>query len=143
MRDLVGKKPMDESKIARRVVSEYILGMEKVFDIDSVEKDMEELRKWIKTPYVKVYSSALGGPENIAILITFSLDRKENWPHNILENSRYCKLYFKNTGVLELIAQGMRLPVKFRKARVKNVDESLKKIHQFIQKNIDKIVGGS
>lgn len=103
------------------------------FTYDELEQSVEKINKGIKAPYVHAYYSTLGGKQRPSILITFSLDNKKDWPQNILQNSRWVKLYFSNKGVLELNAQDYKLPKKFRKTKVKNVDEAIKKINKFIQ----------
>lgn len=103
------------------------------FTYDELEQSVEKIKKGIKAPYVHAYYSTLGGKQRPSILITFSLDNKKDWPQNILQNSRWVKLYFSNKGVLELNAQDYKLPKKFRKTKVKNVDEAIKKINKFIQ----------
>ena len=110
----------------RKYLNEDILDYENIYD------DVKLLQSKIKAPFVNVYSSALGGKKNVAILITFSLDDKKDWANKILENSRYVKLYFDNTGVIELTTQSNKLPKKWRKVRVKSVDDAISKINKFI-----------
>lgn len=103
-----------------------------VFDIEDVEKAVELLNMNIRAPHVYVYSSALGGPEHVTILIGFSLDPKPSWKHGILENSRYVKLYFANDGVITWISSGTGLK-KWRKTRTKSLDDAIKKINTWIK----------
>ena len=43
----------------------------------------------IDAPYMRVVHSSLGGQERVTILFVVSLDAKEDWANDILENSRY------------------------------------------------------
>lgn len=76
----------------------------KIFNIENVENFISELKQALKYPYINIYHSTLGGNDNISILLTLSLDHKENWPGNILENTRYLKLHIFNYGKLEFIS---------------------------------------
>ena len=45
-----------------------------IFDINTVEVFIHDLTNELKFPYIKMYHSALGGIENVSILLTISLD---------------------------------------------------------------------
>ena len=85
----------------------------------------------IEAPYVGAQVSTLGGKERVTILLVVSLDKKEDWSNHILENSRYMRFHFYNTGVLEEFS-GSRFSKKFRKTTVKSVAEAIAKINQYI-----------
>ena len=102
-----------------------------VFTVNDVDKWISGLKNNIKAPYVNVYSSNLGGDVNVAILITISIDEREEWKNKILENSKYVKLYLQNDGVLEYISGSL----KFRKTTVKDLKDATIKINKFIEKS--------
>jgi hypothetical protein len=106
----------------------------KVFDVNTAPVEVEKLQKGIKAPYVFVQKSALGGAENVSILITVSLDAKENWHNQILQNSRYFMIHFSNKGVMDQFSGNVSGKDRFRKTRVKSVDEALTKINAYIDR---------
>jgi hypothetical protein len=103
-----------------------------LFNIDTVKSDVEKIKENIKAPYVNAYYSSLGGEKNISVLVTVSLDEKETWANKILENSRYFKLHITNDGRLEMFTKSHKISEKFRKTKVKSVDEAINKINTFI-----------
>ena len=109
--------------------------MEKLFNIDNVEIVKNKIRENLKFPYVNIYHSTLGGNENISLLLTISLDNRECWSNQILENSAYIKLHILNYGVIELICKSRNLS-KFRKTRFKNIDDLIDKINSKVSKQV-------
>lgn len=105
----------------------------KVFDINTVENDVDILQKGIEAPYVKVQHSTLGGDINVSILITVSLDDKKEWRYGILQNSRYFMMHLYNNGTLELFSANTSRQLKFRKTKVKSIEEVLTKINKYIK----------
>lgn len=107
----------------------------KIFDVDNVKEVIKKMNVHIKAPYVGVQYSDLGGPQHVGIYLLISLDSKNDWPNNIIENSRYFRMSLSNEGKLELFSGGFHpqlKPYKFRKAQVKSVDNAIKKINDFI-----------
>jgi putative lipoic acid-binding regulatory protein len=96
---------------------------------DDVDKAIEEIQKGIKVPFLQVSKSALGKFASISIKI--SLDKKENWPGNIYQNSRYSQ-FFLNGNVLEQVTMDHGLKKKFRKAKVKALKDVVTKINKYI-----------
>jgi hypothetical protein len=106
----------------------------RIFDINNVKDNVEKIKKEIKAPYVGAQYSDLGGAHNVGIYIVVSLDDKKDWYNNILENSKYFRMSLSNEGKLELFSGSHLLrPYKFRKTKVKSVDEAIKKINAYIQ----------
>jgi hypothetical protein len=97
-------------------------------DIDSV---VTKLQTGIKAPWVRVNKSTLGGPTRASAMITVSLDPKKDWVNDILQNSRYFNMSYNIDGTMELFSGGRNMP-KFRRARVKNVEDAIERINKFI-----------
>jgi hypothetical protein len=98
---------------------------------------IQKLKDGIQAPHKNIYKSTLGGIERTSIMITLSLDPKEEWKNGILQNSRYCMFHYNVDGSLEQFSRQYNLP-KFRKTRVKSVDDAIAKINAYIN-----TVGGS
>lgn len=84
-------------------------------------------------PYITGYVSSLGGESRPSILLTTALQAKEQWPHGILENSKYAKWHIGHDGVMELIS-GHKV-AKFRKATVKNTHDVITKLYAWAEKS--------
>lgn len=93
---------------------------------------VEKLKAGITAPFTNIYKSSLGGLEHTAIMITVSLDSKEDWNHGILQNSRYFMMRYDTGGELEMFSGGGGFTGKFRKAKVKNVEDAIAKINKYI-----------
>lgn len=117
----------------RKIIREEIqkLNEQTIFDIESVKNDIKLLNKGIKAPFVVAKISMLGGKERVVIIIIISMNKKEDWPNNIFENSKYIKLNFSNTGELGLITQS-KFDKKFRKTKVKSINDAINKINKFL-----------
>ena len=103
-----------------------------VFNINTAKSVADHLKGTILAPVVGVQVSDLGGAKNVSILILVSLDKKEDWPNHILENSRYSRWHFYNDGTLEQFTRS-KIDMKFRKTRVKTVDEAMGKINTYLK----------
>lgn len=108
------------------------LNESQLFTVDDVEEWKSKLQKGIKAPFVNVKKSTLGGPQNVSIMITVSLDDKKDWPNKILQNSRYFNMQMENSGSLEQFTKSHRIEKKFRKSKFKSVDDAIKKINKYI-----------
>ena len=104
-----------------------------VLDIKDVDKWILEIEKGIDAPWIQVRKSALGGDENVAIMIKLSLDAEKNWPHRILHNSRYAMISLGANGKLEMFAKGRGLQ-NMRKTKFKTVKDAIQKINIWIKK---------
>lgn len=102
---------------------------ESVFTVDNINSWIEKLKQNIKAPYLQIETSTLGGIERPTIIITLSLDKKEEWKNNIFHNSRYMMLSLDYNGKLENFSGNM---LKMRKSTVKTVDDAITKINEFI-----------
>lgn len=102
-----------------------------VFDINNAEEWVAKLKSGINAPYTNIYKSTLGGAKNVSILITVSVDEKKDWKNGILQNSTYFNMHLDNDGSLEVFS-GYFKSSKFRKTRVKSVEEAIAKINKFV-----------
>lgn len=71
---------------------------------------------------------------NIDPTKTLDVKPRIDWENGIYQNSRFLILSLDWQGVLEEDARGSGLS-KFRKAKVKSIDEAVKKINDWIRKN--------
>ncbi len=98
----------------------------KLFDINTVETVVKQLNLTLRFPYVTVYSTSLGGAENVAIMVTISTTPKQLWTNGILENSKYAHIHIYNNGVVDHFS-GHKL--KLRKFTAKSVGQIVEKIN--------------
>jgi 3'-phosphoadenosine 5'-phosphosulfate sulfotransferase len=99
---------------------------------DAAEKMKAALAKVV--PFVNVKVSSLGGPTHVTLMLVVSLDPREQWNNNILENSRYFRMSISAEGVVEQFTKDYHIKEKFRKTRVKDVDGAIRKIEEYIKK---------
>jgi hypothetical protein len=102
----------------------------KLFTIDTILDNVQLVNNSLIAPYVNTTYSTLGGVTNISMMITISLDSKENWSNGILQNSRYAKFHLSNNGRLEMFAGNT--PKKMRRSIVSSMEEAIKKINKYI-----------
>ena len=102
----------------------------KLFTIDDVLEQVQLINKSLAAPYVDSTYSTFGGVSNISIMITISLDSKENWAGGILQNSRYAKFHLSNNGRLEMFAGST--PKKMRRSVIASVQDAIKKINTYL-----------
>jgi hypothetical protein len=100
--------------------------------VTSAKKIVGDVKQKINAPFVNAYASTLGGEENVSVLILVSLDKKGDWENNILENSRYARFHLENDGTLEQFTLS-RLGKKFRKTKVKDENDLIQKINNYIE----------
>lgn len=107
---------------------------ESLFDYESADETMKKMKMKINAPYISIQKSALGGKERTSIIITLSLDPKEEWENRILHNSRYLMWHISRDGTMELFRRGFVIKTKFRKQKAKTIDMVIKKINDYIFK---------
>lgn len=117
------------------------------FDKEDGKKLEAELnRKW-GVPHVGVQVSQLG--PSPTIMVTVSLDPKSTWKNGIFHNSRGMMFSVYPNGVIEQFYYSVRDPktleplkkLRFRKRRVKSLDEFVKKVGDYLQKVKKEVVG--
>jgi DNA-directed RNA polymerase subunit RPC12/RpoP len=105
-----------------------------VVSMDTVKEDVKKMQEKINAPWVHVQSSDLGGAKNVSIIIKASMQKKEEWHNNILQNSPYTMFHLLTGGVLEQFQRSPDLDKlgAFRKTKVKSVVEAIQKINSYL-----------
>ena len=88
----------------------------------------------LDAPYASSYISTLGGKSRASVMATISLDPKEKWENNILENSRYAKFSI-NTGDKSMELISGHGTAKMRKARWKDAQDAIAKLQKWVKSN--------
>lgn len=101
----------------------------KIFDYETLQAEKENIYNAINAPYKRIQISTLGGKENVTLLISLSLDKKENWEYGIFQNSRYYHFSIENIGVVENFGSGQGIK-KIRKKRIKSLKEGIEYINK-------------
>lgn len=109
-----------------------------LFDVKTAPHVVDQLKSFINAPFVNAYPSALGGDQNVSILLTISADPQEKWPNGILQNSRYGNFHIYNDGTVEQFSgafAGWKQPNRaFRKSRVNSVEQLVGVLNAFLAK---------
>jgi hypothetical protein len=95
---------------------------EYLFDVTTAPQIVDRLNKELGFPYVHAQYSTLGGNENVSIMVTISLDAREDWFNGILQNSRYANFHIDRLGTVERFSGGRGM-AKFRKTRIKSIED--------------------
>jgi hypothetical protein len=98
------------------------------FTIEIAQNIVDELKTRLIFPYINCYVSTLGGQDRPTIMLTVSLDKKENWANGILQNSKYANFHIDYMGKVEYFSG--RLTNKVRKFNAKNIDNLIKKLNE-------------
>ena len=106
------------------------------------EQFFSDVKSKINAPLVKVGKGALGGHEHT--FLTVCLQKKEDWPNGIFHNSKYFIMLMTPDGTIEVTTSNLtekskspykafdRIPVKFRKTKVKDANDLVAKVNKFI-----------
>lgn len=105
----------------------------KIFNVDNVEQEAKRICDALQkvAPWVITKVSTLGGAEHVSIIIHVSLDEKNTWVNGYVDNSCRFMIDFTCNGVLNQFIKERALP-NFRKRTVKNVDEAITKLTDYI-----------
>jgi hypothetical protein len=98
------------------------------------DKLAERLRREINAPHATAQVSTLGGAHRPSVLLSVSLDPKNEWPYHIYQNSRYSQFHIMYDGTIEQFSRTHKITTKFRKARFKKPDEVVSKINTYLDK---------
>jgi len=107
----------------------------KIFDIQNSEAIKDLLLKNIDAEYKAVNISTLGGNDYVALLLSISLNKKENWQNGIFENSLYYHFIIDNNGEVENFSKNYQLK-KIRKKTLKNIMEVIAYINENLKKEV-------
>ena len=107
--------------------------MDQLFKDDAMTEAAQAVYEGLKkkVPFVSVTKSTLGGPGRGALMLTFSLDPREQWANRILQNSRYSNLDIGQDGVVVNFSGNNP---KMRKFQATTIDEVVRKIGIYIDK---------
>ena len=99
-----------------------------LFNIDNVQNVVDRLKTELKSPFISVKISTIGGNENVAILVAMSIEPKENWTNGIFSNSNYRRFDISNNGITENFINS-EMP-KVRKFTAKTVDDLIIRLNK-------------
>lgn len=102
-----------------------------VMDFDTADKLASRIKKEIDAPYVNAKISTLGGRHRTSVMVSISLDPRDEWENKIFENSRYMRFHITYDGVIKQHARAREVK-NFRKARFKTPDEVIQKINRYL-----------
>jgi hypothetical protein len=105
---------------------------------------IEQIREAI-SPLVPHFSIHKGNFGNEHILMCIMFDKKETWANGIMENSNYVRISVDEKGEIVCFTRSLyergknysyetRLPLKFRKCTVINLNKGIRKIIEFVNK---------
>jgi len=97
---------------------------------DKIETELQK-----RFPYFRAPISTLGGEDRASIILVFALDKREDWAHGYIENSRYVRLSINNDrSILEaetfIFPRGLRM----RSFKALTTDEVLAKLIKYFDK---------
>jgi hypothetical protein len=102
-----------------------------VMDFDAADALASKIKKEIDAPYVNAKISTLGGRSRPSVMVSISLDPRDEWENKIFQNSRWMMFAINYDGVINQHARDRAVP-NFRKARFKTPDEVIKKINRYL-----------
>lgn len=82
-------------------------------------------------PFANVVRYTLGGEEQASLGFAVSLQPKDEWKNHIFENSNGAKFMLNSDGSLYMLTRNDRTMPKFRKTKVKDINQALAKINQW------------
>lgn len=103
-----------------------------LFTKDTVQALVDAIEK-LPVPYVSAYVSNLGGGSP-TVMVRMSFDPEESWANGIMQNSRMANFSIKADGVIEQFTRSHKLPLKFRKATAKSIDDVVAKLKTYVTK---------
>ena len=104
-----------------------------VLDIKDVDRWIPEIEKGVRSPWISIQKSTLGGDENVALMIKISLDPQKDWANKIYQNSRYAMIRLGADGEMEMFASDRKLK-NMRKTKFKSAKDVVGKINTWIKK---------
>ena len=111
-------------------VEEYMRKKNPYSDKALMEEALIEIIRNLKPypfPYIAGYVSTLGGVGRPSLMLSVSLQPKEQWKYGIKENSPYAHISVGHDGIMEMFS-GCITP-KLRKTKIKDTHEVITKLH--------------
>jgi hypothetical protein len=118
------------------ILEGLVFNNDKITLDDAIFKIKESLEG--NVPYYNVTKGTFG---NDSIYLAVSFQSKDEWAHKIFENSPYFRMAIYDSGEMEVFTntvyktqnnKEIKTKVKFRKTKVKSIDEVIKKLTNFI-----------
>lgn len=145
LRSVLRRIIKEELSRKKRLMKENRLLTEELFpktpegNQDAISKIKHNLEG--KVPYYVVNTGPMSRNDSIYLVVGFQ--EKGTWPSGIMENSNYFRMRIELDGTMEVFTQSLykqgnrpsfenRLPVKFRKARAKDLNDAIKKLNAYI-----------
>lgn len=105
-----------------------------VLDAAKAESIAERAEKEIDAPYVNVRALTTGfWKDTPSVSIRLSLDPQSEWRYGYWENSRHITFDLETDGQLKM-RKSYKVETKFRKRRLKNPDDVINKINEYLAK---------
>ena len=102
---------------------------------DSKAKVVKEIKQYLKVPFVSAQVSTLGGDMDASLMLTISLDKKEDMKGGMLQNSRTANFKLDRNGALEQFSKSYKIPTKkMRKTKVTSLKAAAQKINAWVDK---------
>ena len=108
-----------------------------IYNYEDIKDKKREIIDKINAEYKFIRISTLGGIERACIMLSLSLDKKEDWAYGIFENSRYYHISIDRNGTVENFCNSK--VKRIRKKTVKSLDEAI----EYINKKIREVVNES
>ncbi len=103
-----------------------------IYDYENIKHQKREIADKINSEYKWLNISTLGGVENACIMLSLSLDKKEDWAYGIFHNSRYYQFSIDRNGTIENFTCSNKVK-PIRKKTVKSLDEAIEYINKKIK----------
>ncbi len=102
-----------------------------MMDLDAAQKLAVELTDKIDAKWVRARVSTIGGKHRPSIMMSISLDPRNEWENKIFQNSRWMMFAINYDGVINQHARAREVK-NFRKARFRTPDEVIQKINRYL-----------
>lgn len=102
-----------------------------VMDLSMAESLASRIKKEINAPFVNAKISTLGGKHRPSVMVSISLDPKDEWENKIFQNSDWMMFSINYDGIIDQHARSHEVK-NFRKARFKSPDEVIQKINRYL-----------
>ena len=111
---------------------------EPIFTKDDVKNAIKQVKKGLKrvAPYLDDIGTGFGGK---SIIGKVSLDKKRDWSHGILQNSRWALIHLHPDGTLDSVSMNgypydirKKIP-KLRKSRNKSLDQAIDRLEKYFK----------
>jgi hypothetical protein len=85
-------------------------------------------------PHFKTTISKLGGENRASILISLSLDKKDDWPNGVFENSMYTRFYISKGTKKDFEVEQFSRHYNFKKIRKAQTNDVIDRLNVIFKK---------